>query len=181
MKTLAFLYRLRLALGPVVAHAATGCHACQVCQNVPVTTRTSRPATSTPPTAWRLAHPAVVNVRSATVTCSHPSTWPTSWSAARTACRCGCWRKLRAYHIAQLFPLCLCLNLGCVDLVRLDRCLSRCLSRYFSIRFGRCHSRYLNRYFSRRLGRCFSRYLNRYFGRCLRRCFGMCLGMCFGV
>src|SRR5436190_16061509 len=65
---------------------------------------------------WRLAHPAVVDVRFATVTSSCPPTWPTSrsalWPTARRAYRSAYRRRLRACHIAQLFPLCMCLDLG---------------------------------------------------------------------
>ena len=92
--------------------------------------RTTWPTPSTPSTVWRLAHPAVIDVRFATTTSSCPPTWPTSrstsWPTARRACRSAC-------CIAQLFSLCTCLNLGRFS----RRCLGRRLGRCFSRCFGR--------------------------------------------
>ena len=94
-------------------------------------------------TVWRLTYATVVDVRFATATSSCPPTWPVlpaAWPPVRRSCRSGRQRRLRACDTVQLFPLCMCLDLGCLGRCfgrRFGRCLGRCFGRCFGMCFGR--------------------------------------------
>lgn len=75
---------------------------------------------STPFTVWRLGSLAVVDVKFATKTIAVlPHVQPHHLPHGLPACRCACWMRLKACHIAQLFPPCVCFSIwgasvGCV-------------------------------------------------------------------